>query len=133
MSKRVVLAGVLGLGGLVLALGLLGRQSGPFAAADARVHLEDATAATLDTVSVRGRTVEASVSGVVVQVDADGTAWLSTGGDAFPLRLADGGAVEVEDRLLATGRLRARGGRRWLDVRSYVTVRGDAAPPGAGG
>ena len=134
MTSRTIAAGVLGVGGLLVGLALLLRESGPLALPGASVVLEDATATTLDTVSVRGRTVEASVGGVVVEVDGP-TVWLSTGDDAFPLRIdggPDGPGLEVEDRVLAVGRLRARGGRRWLEVRSWSVLEGEAAPPGAG-
>ena len=122
MSGRAVLAAVLGLGGLAVAVGLLGRQVGPFAAPGARAVLADATAAQIDTVDVRGRVVEASVDGVVAQVDADDAVWLAVGDDAVPLRFAEVAGLAVEDRVLATGRIRARGGRRWLAVESWVRV-----------
>ena len=122
MSRRAVLAAALGLGGLAVAVGLLGREVGPFAAPGARAVLADATAAQIDTVDVRGRVVEASVDGVVTQVDADDAVWLTVGADAVPLRFAEAAGLAVEDRVLATGRVRARGGRRWLAVGSWVRV-----------
>lgn len=131
MSLRLLLAAALGLGGLAVALGLLARQSGPMAYADARAVVPDATPAVLDTLDVRGRVVEASVAGVVAQVDEGGDVWLEAAGDAFALRLPEGHGLRVEDRLLATGRLRARGGRRWLDVAAWTRVVAEVAtqPP----
>ncbi|MGB3542891.1 hypothetical protein [Rubrivirga sp.] len=121
---------MLGLGGLGVALGLLSRGSGPLATPESRVVLEDATATTLDTMAFRGRTIEASVRGIVVQIDAQ-SVWVTTGDDAFPLRL-DAPDLEVEDHLLAVGRLRGRGGRRWLEVRSWSVLEAEVLPPGAG-
>ena len=131
MRARLALAGILGVGGLGAALALLARDVGPFATPERRVHLEDAAPATLDTVGFRGRRIEASVTGRVVEVSADGTVWLAAHGDAFPLRL-EADSIAVEDRLMATGRLRGRGGRRWLEVRSWVRVESAVRPPGTG-
>ncbi len=130
MTSKTVAAGVVGCAGLLMALFFLSRDSGPFAAPGSRVVLEDATATTLDTMSIRGRTIEASLNGIVVQISGS-TTWVTTGDDAFALRLEDAD-LEVEDRVLATGRLRARGGRRWLEVRSWAVLEGEAPPPGAG-
>ena len=130
MSARTALALVLGLGGLAAAAVLLARQPGPWSE---RVALADATATTLDTVSVRGRRVEVSVAGVVTQVGPGADVWLSTDGDAVALRFPPDTAVEVEDHLLAVGRLRSRAGRRWVDVASWTRVVADVRPPSAGG
>ncbi|WP_412063312.1 hypothetical protein [Rubrivirga sp. IMCC45206] len=133
MTGRHLAAGAIGLAGLALAIVLLARESGPLAAPDARVMVGDATATLLDTVSIRGRRVEASLDGHVTEIDADETVWLSVAGDAFPLRFDDGHGLEVEDRVLVVGRLRARGGRRWLDVSAWSVVVADVrAPSGAG-
>ena len=122
MTARLLLAAVLGLGGLAVALGLLARQSGPLAYPDARIVLADATPTQLDTVDVGGRVVEASVGGVVTEIDRRGAVWLEADGDAFALLFPDGHGLEVEDYVLATGRLRARGGRRWLRVASWSRI-----------
>ncbi len=133
MTRRTAAAGVLGVAGLVVALVLIARESGPFAAPGARAVVADATAAQLDTIAVRGRRVEASLDGHVAEIGSDGTVWLSVGGDAFPLRVGEGHGLEVEDRVLAVGRVRARGGRRWLDVSAWSVVVADVrAPSGAG-
>ena len=129
MTVRLVLAGALGLGGLALALALVARQSGPLAAPDARVELADATAAQVDTVDVRGRVVTASVGGTVVGVEPGGDVWLATGADAARLRFPEPHGLAVEDRVLATGRVRARGGRRWLAVDSWARVEASVRPP----
>ncbi|WP_412067772.1 hypothetical protein [Rubrivirga sp. IMCC43871] len=133
MTVRHVAAGVIGLAGLALAIVLLARESGPLASLEARVLVPDATAVLLDTIAVRGRRVEASLDGHVAEIGADGTVWLSVAGDAFPLRIDDGHGLDIEDRVLAVGRLRARGGRRWLDVSAWSVVVADVrAPSGAG-
>ncbi len=117
----------------VVALVVLGRQSGVIDIALPRVRLDDATAAVLDTVSVKSRVVEASVGGTVTQVDADGQVWLTAGGDAFALRFEEDPALAVEDHVLATGRVRAWRGERWLAVGSWVRVVSTTkAPPGPG-
>lgn len=132
MTTRLVFAGILGLGGLCLAAVLFLRQPGPAGSGDQRVHLADATATQLDTVAVRGRRIEASLTGIVVQESMSGTLWLSTGDDAFPVRLPIRDSVEVDDRLLVVGRLRARGGRRWLEAESWARQIGSVPPPEAG-
>ena len=129
--RRLVLAGVVAALGGALAAVRLARQPGGIARE--RVEVRDATAAVLDTVAVRGRVVQASVSGWVVQQGREGEVWVSSGGDAFPMRFPPGAEFEVEDRVLATGRLRARGGRRWLEVTSWAHVEGAvSAPPDPG-
>ncbi|PAP76905.1 hypothetical protein [Rubrivirga marina] len=126
MSGKAVLASVLGLGGLALGAALLIRESGPFRE---RVALPDVTATTLDTVSVRGRRVEVSLEGTVTQIGPGDDVWLETGGDAVALVFPEAGDLEVEDRLLAVGRLRSRGGRRWVDVESWARVETGVRPP----
>ena len=122
MTRTAVLTS-LGLGGACLVAVLVARQTGLVGNARPRLHLADATAAVLDTVTVRGRTVEASLGGLVVQVGPGAQVWLDTGRDAFPLRFdADDHGLVVEDRLLATGRVRERWGARWLEVASWVRV-----------
>ena len=130
MSAKTVAAAVLGLGGLALGATLLIRETGPFAE---RVALADATATTLDTVSVRGRRVEVSLDGVVTQIGPGDEVWLDAGGDAVALRLPEATDLEVEDRLLAVGRLRSRGGRRWVEVASWATVEASVRPPSEAG
>lgn len=91
-----------------------------------RVLLVDASAAVLDTVRLEDRRVSATLNGTVAEVATDGTVWLNTGGDAFPLRFPEEAGLEVEDRALVTGRLRARSGQRWIDVDAWSHVRGQA-------
>ncbi|WP_420457028.1 hypothetical protein [Rubrivirga sp.] len=129
MTGRGALTVGLGLGGLALGIALLARDTGP----DARVSVPGATAAVLDTLSVRGRRVEASLDGTVVQVGPGDDVWVEAGGDAVPLRFRDDPGLEVEDRVLAVGRLRDRGGRRWVAVESWARVEPDVRPPSAGG
>ena len=133
MSRRAALAAALGVAGLGAALWLLSREVGPFAEPGATVTLADATASTLDTVRVRGRRVEASLAGTVVGIDRSGEVWLSTGDDAVALRFEAPPGLDVEDRLLAVGRLRARGGRRWVDVEAWTVVEARVRAPSAGG
>ena len=133
MSGRLRLAAALGLGGLVVGLVLLSRDAGPLARAGARVELPDATPGVLDTLTVRGRRVEASVNGIVVQVGPGDDVWIASDGDAFPFRFDDDAEVEVEDHLLAVGRLRARGGRRWVDVSAWSRVEAEVRPPSGSG
>ena len=128
MSRRALALG-LAAGGVLLALVLVGQQQGVIGPAQPRVELAGATAAVLDTVTVRGRVVTASVDGVVSQVDGDGAVWVVSGGDAFPVRFDDAPGLAVEDRVLVTGRVRARGGRRWLDAQSWARVVTSVAPP----
>ncbi len=129
MTGRTALAALLGLGGLGLAVALVALDTSPFSVTAPRVELAGATSATLDTVTVRGRRVEASLSGVVVQVGPGDDVWLAVGGDAVALRFEDAPRVEVEDHLLAVGRLRARGGRRWVEVAAWSRVEADVRPP----
>lgn len=129
MSGRLVIMIALGLAALVLAFVLLTRESGPFAGP--LVVMEDVTAAHLDTATVRGQRVEASLSGVVVEVAPSGDVWVSAGGDAFALRFPEAPDLTVEDHVLAVGRLRARGGRRWLAVESWVRLDPSVRPPPA--
>ena len=130
MTRRTV-AITLGLGGAILAVALvvLGRQSGVIDVGLPRVQLDGATAAVLDTVSVKSRVVEASVEGTVTQVDADGQVWIASGGDAFALRFEEPPPLAVEDHVLAAGRVRSWRGARWLAVDSWVQVVSTTVPP----
>jgi hypothetical protein len=135
MSWKAVLAVLLGLGALGLGAWLLARETG---AVGTRVHLADVTAASLDTTSVRGRRVEVSLGGVVTQIGPGEDVWLDTGRDAIALRFPGADAppairLEVDDRLLAVGQLRAWRGRRWVDVASWVQVETVVRPPSAAG
>ena len=123
---RMALALLLGLGGLTLALVLTARQSSD---PDRRLEVVNATASQIDTVRVSGRIVEVSLGGQVVQVGPGDRVWLSTGGDAVALRFPTGVAIAVEDHLLVQGRLRARRGRRWVEVRDWVSVEPAVAAP----
>ena len=129
MTARAVLAAVLGLGGLVTAAVLLSDDVGPIARADAVTALDGPTAHQLDTLSVRGRRVVASAEGTVEAVGAD-EVWVTMGDDAFPLRFPGPHGLDVEDRVLVVGRLRARGGRRWLAVSDWAVVSSSVAAPG---
>ncbi len=133
MSGRLALATALGVGGLALAAALLSHDLGPFAQPASRVAVPDATAAVLDTLTVRGRRVRASLEGTVVQVGPGDEVWLDAGGDALPLRFDADPGLEVEDRVLAVGRLRERRGRRWVAVESWARVETSVRPPPAGG
>ncbi|MDT7856964.1 hypothetical protein RQM47_09960 [Rubrivirga sp. S365] len=107
--------------GLVALWGVADR--GPFAALAAeRVAVHNAEAGRLDTLRLRGRVVTASVGGTVVQIDPDDRVWLDLGDGAFPLRVPGGDSLAVRDRLLAVGRVRGRGGLRWLDVEAWTRV-----------
>lgn len=130
MSGKAIAAGLLGLGGLAAGGWLLLRETG---AVGERVHLADATAMTVDTASVRGRRVEVSLDGTVAQIGPGADVWLDTGHDAVALRFPEAGGVEVEDRLLAVGHLRAWRGRRWVAVESWVRVETAVRPPSATG
>lgn len=131
MSGKAIAAAVLGVGGLVLALWFLSREVGPFAAEP--VALADASAVTLDTVAVRGRRIEASINGIVVEVRTDGDVRLAVPGGTVELRMPETAEVAVEDRLLAAGRLRSRGGRRYVEVDAWSVVEATVRPPAAGG
>ena len=130
MSARTALALVLGLGGLAAAAALFWYQPGPLAE---RVALADVAVASLDTVAVRGRHVEVSLAGIVTQVGPGDDVWLSSGGDAIALRFPEGTPIEVEDHLLAVGRLRAWRGRRWVAVASWTHVEAAVRPPSGEG
>ena len=130
MNGKAILAGLLGLGGLAAGGWLLLRETGTVGE---RVHLTDATAAELDTTSVRGRRVEVSLDGTVAQIGPGDDVWLDTGRDAVALRFPEADGLEVEDRLLAVGHLRSWRGRRWVDVASWVRVETAVRPPSAAG
>lgn len=86
------------------------------------VVIADAVPTQLDTLTFQRRPVIASLSGVVVQVGPDETVWLERGGDAFPVSFPEPPGLAVEDRALVVGRLRSRGGQRWLDVDAWSVV-----------
>ena len=90
------------------------------------LELGAASPALLDTLAFRGRRIEASLDGWVAEVAPDGLVWLGSDALAFPVALPDTADVAEEDRLLVTGRLRGRGGRRWLDATAWSEVRGVA-------
>lgn len=116
-----------GLGGLAIGIALFGQeqQRGETPTAPP-VELGATSPARLDTIAFRGRRIEASLGGWVSEVGTDGAVWLGSDALAFPVRLPDSAAVEVEDRLLVTGRLRGRGGRRWIEAKAWTPVRGIA-------
>ena len=124
-GARLAAAVGLGLLGVVVAAVLAGRQHGPFARPEAApLLLVDATATALDTVRLGDRRVTATLNGRVAAVDPTGTVWLDTGEDAFPLRFPEAVSLGVEDRALVVGRLRGRGGERWVEVDGWSTVTG---------
>lgn len=129
MSRRVGV-GLLALVLIGLAAGtvLVLRQSGRIGE---RVALADVSAADLDTVSVDGRRVDVSLSGIVTQVGPGDEVWLSVGGDAAALRFPEGAVVEVEDHLLVVGALHSWRGRRWVDVSGWSQVEASVRPPSA--
>ena len=125
MSRRAgwAIAGVLAAlaAGAVVAWAVADR--GPVAALAAEpVTVHDVGAGRLDTLRLRGRAVTASVDGTVVQVGPGDHVWVDLGDGAFALRVPDGDALAVRDRVLAVGRVRGRGGRRWLDVEAWSRV-----------
>ena len=125
-ARRALTLGI-GLGGLaVAALLILQDQRAGETPTAAPFELGEALPAHLDTLAFRGRRIEASLSGWVSEVEANGTVWLGSDALAFPVLLPESVAVGVEDRLLVTGRLRGRGGRRWIEAKSWTDVRGIA-------
>ena len=127
IDLRFGLAILLGLGGLVAAALLIGQeQRTGDAPTSPPTELGAATPRQLDTLAFRGRRIEASLGGWVSEVAPDGRVWLGSDAQAFPISLPDTVRVAVEDRLLVTGRLRARGGRRWLEAQEWTHVRGMA-------
>ena len=117
------------MGGLVaaVAVGLVAlwqvADRGPIAALAAEpVAVHDVGAGRLDTLRLRGRAVTASVDGTVVEVGPGDRVWVDLGDGAFPLRVPDGDSLAVRDRVLAVGRVRGRGGQRWLDVEAWTRV-----------
>ena len=96
---------------------------GPLAAFAAEpVAVHDAGAGRLDTLRLRGRAVTASVDGTVVEVGPGDRVLVDLGDGVFPLEVAGADSLGVRDRLLAVGRVRGRGGRRWLDVEAWSRV-----------
>ncbi|MEM1115717.1 MAG: hypothetical protein AAF845_03340 [Bacteroidota bacterium] len=104
---------------------LLSQEAGPYRLPEAEpLLLVDATATALDSVRLGGRRVTATLNGVVVQHGPAGDVWLDTGEDAVRLAFPEAVGLEVEDRVLAVGRLRGRGGRRWVEVDAWSVVTG---------
>ena len=110
--------------GLLVGAALLGRQS--FDDALAPLDLGAATPAELDTVAFGGRRVTASLGGYVADLRAPDELWLADGGDAFRVVFPEPHGLDVEDRVLVVGRLRGRGGRRWLEAEAWTPVVGTA-------
>ena len=124
VDLRRGLAILLGLGGLAAAALLVGQElrSGDSPLAPP-VELGATTPRQLDTLAFRGRRIEASLGGRVFEVAPDGRVWLGSDAQAFPVSFPDSVEVDVEDRLLVTGRLRGQGGRRWLEAQAWTHVR----------
>lgn len=89
------------------------------------VDLGDAPVGLLDTVSLAGRYVTASLDGSVQGVGADGTVWVGTADRAFAVRGALAESLRVEDRVLVFGRVRAGRDGRWLDADALTEVTTD--------
>lgn len=122
-GPRLAAAVGIALAGVAVAAVLAARQHGPYARPEsAPLLLVDATAAALDTVRLGDRRVTATLNGRVVAVGPAGSVWLDTGADAFPLRFPEAVPLEVEDRALVVGRLRGRGGERWVEVVGWSAV-----------
>ena len=127
IDLRLGLALLLGLGGLAAAALLIGQeQRSGTAPTSPPVELGAATPRQLDTLAFRGRRIEVSLGGWVSEVAPDGRVWLGSDAQAFPVSLPDSVDVAVEDRLLVTGRLRGRGGQRWLEAEHWTHVQGMA-------
>lgn len=110
--------------GLLIGAGLFARQSLDDALAP--VDLGAMTPAALDTVSFGGRRVTASLGGYVTDVHAPDQLWVADAGDAFRVVFPEPPGLGVEDRVLVVGRLRGRGGKRWLEAESWTPVVGSA-------
>lgn len=123
-SRRTWIAlGVVGLLGLAVLAVWIGRDTGLMTLPGREgLRLSDPSPTRLDTLTIDGRRVTASVDGVVRQLDDDGTVWLEWAGDAFPLRYDGADTLRVEDRALVVGRLRSWRGQRWLEVGSWTPV-----------
>ncbi|GAB5534667.1 MAG: hypothetical protein Rubg2KO_09160 [Rubricoccaceae bacterium] len=123
LDVRYAVALAVGLGGLALGA-LLAAQD--FRAGETPtappLELGASHPALLDTLAFRGRRIEASLSGWVSEVAPDGSVWLGSDALAFPVVLPDSVDAAVEDRWLVTGRLRGRGGTRWIQARTWTRV-----------
>ena len=125
MTRRAgwIVAGLLGAVAVALVALWQVADRGPIAALAAEpVAVHDAGAGRLDTLRLRGRAVTASVDGTVVEVGPGDRVVLDLGDGAFALRVPDGDSLAVRDRVLAVGRVRGRGGRRWLEVEAWTRV-----------
>ena len=120
------LAAALALAAVGLAIGasLTARES--FDEALAPRDLGAMTPAALDTVAFGGRRLTASLSGYVTDVRAPDELWIADAGDAFRVVFPEAPGLGVEDRVLVVGRLRGRGGRRWLEASAWTPVVGTA-------
>ena len=108
--------------GLAVGAALLGREvvSGSAAGRD----LGAMTPAALDTVAFGGRRLTASLGGYVTGFDAPDALWIADEGDAFRVVFPEPPDLDVEDRVLIVGRLRGRGGERWLAAEDWTPVVG---------
>ncbi|MEO0558219.1 MAG: hypothetical protein AAF170_08555 [Bacteroidota bacterium] len=127
LDARHAAALAIGLGGLLVGAFVLAKdfRAGETPTAPP-LELGESDPALLDTVAFRGRRIEASLSGWVSEVAPDGSVWLGSDALAFPVRLPDSVEVSVEDRWLVTGRLRGRGGHRWIQANTWTHVEGVA-------
>ena len=110
--------------GLAVGAALLAQEnvSATYAARD----LGAMTPAGLDTVAFEGRRLTASLGGYVTAFDAPHALWIADDGDAFRVLFPEDPGLEVEDRVLVVGRLRGRGGQRWLEAEAWTPVVGTA-------
>ncbi len=87
-------------------------------------HLDGASLARIDTVTLDGRRVSVSIDAVVQAVGADGQVWIGTADHAVEVRGVGPDSLAVEDRVLVDGRLREDEGDRWLDAGVVTRVEG---------
>ena len=110
--------------GLAVWAALLARQSVDVALAPR--DLGAMTPAGLDTVAFGGRRLTASLGGYVAGFASPTAVWIADDGDAFRVVFPEPPDLGVEDRVLVVGRLRGRGGTRWLEAEEWTPVDGVA-------
>lgn len=87
-----------------------------------RVNIGAAGVAVLDTVSLAGRRVTASLDGTVQAVGPDGTVWVGTDDHAFAVRGDAADSLAVEDRVLVVGLVRDDQEGRYLDAEAVAHI-----------